>query len=165
MLTPNDRRRSAESATARGRRLVSNCLLYAGLIGLALTGVVLGLSGAALIGVASGVAIVADDASSGQSQPNRTYLNMKIADLREIRHALARSPYPEPLPRIVAHAPPATGSAAGSETAMARSGRHQAPPDRHRGIAEARNALAKIAPGAPAPRLSAYTDVDRHAVR
>ena len=144
---------------ARNRSFLSNCFLFVSTIGIALMSVSLGLMGAALISIASGLAVVANnDADTGLSQPGATYLNVRMESLREVRQALAtplRSP--APLPPVVTRISRASGSAPRFNGVIAQS-------SRHRWTAEARNMLERIESIAPDTQLSAYAEIDRHAV-
>jgi hypothetical protein len=148
---------------ARDRSLFSNYFLCVSVLGMALIGITLGLMGLALISIASGLAVVANDAEAGLSQPEKTYLNIRMESLREIRQALAKPlPLPEPLARITAGVARTSGTS--SKFVNAQLSRHRSPSSRHELNVEARNVLEKIEPAGPDAQLNAYAVIDRHFV-
>lgn len=151
---------------ARERSLFSNYFRCAGVIAVALMGMILGLTGGALISIGSGLAVVANDAETGPSQPQKTYLNIRMESLRRIQEALAKPlPSPEPLPRITAHlATSMSGNAPGIKIVTAQQTRYPAKSNHHQLMAKARDVFEKIEPTAPDAQLSAYAEIDRHAV-
>src|SRR5882724_9459317 len=129
----------------RDRSFLSSYFLYVSVIGVALTGMALGLPAA--VPPATGL--------SQQTQQERTVLDLRMENAREIRQALARPlPRPEPHSRITIRASHAVGSAAVPSNAH-----------RRKLIAEAREVFANIEPSTSDARSSAYAEPDRHSAR
>jgi hypothetical protein len=144
-------------AMSNDRQFFSNYLRYVGVIGLALTGIALGLTGAALISIASGLT-VAVNPEAEISQPGQTVLDVRMQNLREVQQALAKPlASPEPLTPITARKAHSATRTIG-HTVVATGADHR------KSMAEARNAFAHIDPNNSDARSSAYAEPDRHGV-
>jgi hypothetical protein len=147
---------------AHDRGFFPNYLLYVSAIGMALMGITLGLTGAATIIFALGPAAVTSNPEIGLSQRERTLLDIRMDDLREIRQAVAKPlPSPEPLPRLTVRATAQSTHPLRNSTSSKMVSLQS---NRRKLMVEARKVLEKIEPFAPDAQLSAYAESDRHAV-
>ena len=141
-----------QDAIAYDRSLKRRSLAYV-CAGLATTGAILGLVGAAFILTAA----VATISPSQRDQQDRTWLAQKIDDARGVRQSLAKQlPAPPPLPTIhvrVTHRNGFSGTKANLRSNTTA-----------RNWAQARSAFATLEPLRLEVPLNAFQQFDRHAI-
>ena len=136
------------------RSLLRQCIAYICTAGAAITGIFFGSIGTALVLITAMNPV--PEISLGD-QDERTQLDQKIEDAREVRESLAKKfPPLAPLPRITARAHYAKVQARVSAPQSASA---------YRSRMQAREAFARIPLANSAPQVNSYAEVDRHAAQ